>query len=118
LVLKGISINIIKIIKSTVPYPNTCGTCMFPSFQLDRIIRCLGTPTVHHEGVRCFLCIHFQINFPTSDYKTPVFFFTQMCCNAIYRNRKYFEIPHITTPCYLHVYCKVQNTVCKRSVWA
>jgi len=62
--LKGIiSINIIKIVKSTVPYPNTCGACMFPSFQLDRIIHC---PV---------LCIHFQINFLTSNYKISVFFY-------------------------------------------
>jgi len=91
---------------------------MFPSFQPERLIRCLGTPTVHHEGVCCFLCIHFQIYLLTSDYNTSVFFFTQMYCNAIHQNSKYFERPHPITLCYLHVYYKVHNTVCKRSVWS
>jgi len=39
-------------IKSNVLYSNICGAGVFPSYKLDRIIRYLGTPSVHHERIR------------------------------------------------------------------
>jgi len=39
-------------IKSNVLYPNISGAGLFPSHKLDRIIRYLGTSSVHHKWIR------------------------------------------------------------------
>jgi len=39
----------IKIIKSNVPYADICGGHMVLSFKLDRTVRRLVTPNMHHE---------------------------------------------------------------------
>jgi len=39
-----------KVTESNVPYRNICGA------ELDGIIRCFGTPSVHHEWIHCTAC--------------------------------------------------------------